>query len=181
MTAICPYCNSEIPNTAPDPCYCTACGTAHHTECWEENGGCTVFGCSAAPPEEPKLTVEAADFSAVPSAPPPPPPSQVSTPPPPRPQRISFSFGGYVPPAASGYVPPAPTLAPAKSRVSYILLGIFLGAFGAHNFYAGYVSRGVAQLAITLCTLFFGAVISWIWAIVEVCTVDRDSRNVYMV
>jgi len=69
----------------------------------------------------------------------------------------------------------------AKSRNSYILLGVFLGAFGVHNFYAGYKHRAVAQLAITVCTLFVGSFVSWIWAIVEVCTVERDSRNIYMV
>jgi TM2 domain-containing membrane protein YozV len=62
-----------------------------------------------------------------------------------------------------------------------MLLGIFLGCFGAHNFYAGYTARAIAQLCITICTLFFGAIVSWIWAIVEVCTVERDSRNIYMV
>ncbi|MBI1787945.1 MAG: TM2 domain-containing protein [Acidobacteria bacterium] len=72
-------------------------------------------------------------------------------------------------------------MAPPKNRVAYILLGIFLGFFGAHNFYAGYTARAIAQLCITICTLFFGTIVSWIWAIVEVCTVDRDSRNVYMV
>ena len=70
---------------------------------------------------------------------------------------------------------------PPKSRAAYVVLGVFLGIFGVHNFYAGYIGRGAAQLCITLCTFFFGAIVSWIWAIVEVCIVDKDSRNVYMV
>ena len=28
---------------------CPECGIPHHAECWEENGGCTTFGCRAAP------------------------------------------------------------------------------------------------------------------------------------
>ena len=35
---------------------------------------------------------------------------------------------------------------PTKSRMVYILLALFLGGFGVHNFYAGYRSRAVASL-----------------------------------
>ena len=70
----------------------------------------------------------------------------------------------------------APT---SKSRVVYILLGIFLGFLGIHNFYAGYVGRGVAQLLI--CLLLGWLVIPlfavFIWIIVEVCTVNKDAHG----
>ena len=36
---------------------CPGCGTPHHRDCWEENLGCTVFGCSHAPKDEPKTTI----------------------------------------------------------------------------------------------------------------------------
>ena len=64
-----------------------------------------------------------------------------------------------------------------KNRWVYILLGIFLGEFGIHNFYAGYIGRGVVKLLITI--LSFGLLfwISWIWALVEICTVRIDSRG----
>jgi TM2 domain-containing membrane protein YozV len=75
----------------------------------------------------------------------------------------------------------ASTVRPPKSRLAYILLGIFLGSFGVHNFYAGYWKRGVAQLALTVCTFFYGTVVTWIWALVEVCTVDRDYENISFV
>jgi TM2 domain-containing membrane protein YozV len=65
-----------------------------------------------------------------------------------------------------------------KSRLTFILLGVFLGEFGIHNFYAGYVKRGMFQLALTVLTLFYGSFVTWIWAIVEICTVDRDSNNI---
>jgi TM2 domain-containing membrane protein YozV len=94
----------------------------------------------------------------------------------------SLSLGGYNPPPLPYWQPPIQAYpSPPKSRTAYILLGIFLGIFGVHNFYAGYTGRGAIQLSITISTLFFGAIVSWIWAIVEVCIVDRDSQNVYMV
>lgn len=65
-----------------------------------------------------------------------------------------------------------------KSRVAYIVLAIFLGELGIHNFYAGYAWRGVAQLLITI--LSFGLLfwISWIWALVELCVMTNDGRGV---
>lgn len=65
-----------------------------------------------------------------------------------------------------------------KSRIAFILLGIFFGWLGAHNFYAGQRKLGAIQLCISVFTLFYGAIISWIWAVVEVCTVSRDSEDV---
>lgn len=143
------------------------------------------------------VTVEPSDLSA--AAPSPPPDS--------REQRIpELSLGGYntgpsfsrnefwrsvIPRSLGRYNTPRVSLssprnvsvsiARPKDRVAYILLGIFLGMFGAHNFYAGYTARALGQLAITLCTLFVGAIVSWIWAIVEICIIDWDSRNISMI
>jgi len=66
-----------------------------------------------------------------------------------------------------------------KSRISYILLGIFLGCLGIHNFYAGYTGRAVAQLLITVfgCWLILPWFAVWIWCIVEVCTVRQDAKG----
>lgn len=68
----------------------------------------------------------------------------------------------------------------AKSRVAYMLLGLFLGGLGIHNFYAGYTGKAVAQLLITLFTfwLVFPIIGIWIWVIIELCTVKKDSRGV---
>jgi TM2 domain-containing membrane protein YozV len=66
---------------------------------------------------------------------------------------------------------------PPKTRVAYILLGLFLGGLGVHNFYAGYSGKGVAQLLLTIF-LWWTIVVPiavTIWIIVEVCTVDRDA------
>jgi len=165
LNPVCPYCNTEIGETEPNKTICPTCGAAHHGECWQENGGCTVFGCASAPEEEPKISVGSADIAALP---PPPSPTQLS-------------FGGYNMPVPVHNFNVPVYQEPPKNRVAYILLGFFLGSFGAHNFYAGYTSRGIAQLCITVCTLFFGGIVSWVWAIYEVCTVERDSRGFYMV
>ncbi len=41
----CPYCKTEIKEGEPIK-VCPACGIPHHEGCWEENKGCTTFGCS---------------------------------------------------------------------------------------------------------------------------------------
>ena len=86
----------------------------------------------------------------------------------------NLTFAGYAPP------PPGPirSYEPRKSRVVFVLLAVFLGAFGGHNFYAGYVKKAVIQLCITLFSCFTGSFISWIWAIVEACMVNRDDDGI---
>ncbi|MBP0982098.1 MAG: zinc-ribbon domain-containing protein [Oscillospiraceae bacterium] len=42
---ICPFCKTAI--TAEDEVMvCPSCATPHHKACWDENKGCTTFGCS---------------------------------------------------------------------------------------------------------------------------------------
>lgn len=222
---VCPYCRAPIAlqnahEDAPqdgheDPAEstpqealttCAGCGTLHHADCYSENGGCTIFGCSCAPAEEPKLSVSGPDLQAVETsapAPPaepirnstPPPPRDPSAPPPPSPDTgavpqvtssnslhpQSFSTLGLSSPGtySGGAIIPEPVSSfPPKSRTTYIVLGALLGAVGAHSFYAGYKTRGGIQLAITLLTLGFGSPMSWIWAIIDICTVGKDSRGI---
>lgn len=204
MALTCPYCRTPL-EAEESSKTCEGCGTPHHAECYEENGGCTLFGCKFAPPDDPKVQVSAGDVSqavALGSMPPAmaymPPPTgfgdvnapiavavPVSTVPPPPPPPLPLDGVGLVPPQPS-LVPAASTLftapeRPPKSRLAFILLGIFLGSLGAHNFYAGYIKRGVAQLIVTVGTVFYGSVVTWIWALIEVCTVDRDQTGVSFV
>jgi len=80
---------------------------------------------------------------------------------------------GYAPAQLVNYYqPPAP-----KTRVLFVLLGIFLGALGVHNFYAGYTKKGAIQLCLTLLTCFYGAAVSWPWAIVEICVINKDAEG----
>ena len=44
----CPYCQTNIKESA-DRITCPDCHTPHHKECWEENNGCTTYGCKSNP------------------------------------------------------------------------------------------------------------------------------------
>lgn len=63
-----------------------------------------------------------------------------------------------------------------KSRTTYILLGLFLGGVGAHNFYSGDKVAGRIHIY-----LLFLPVIGWLISsgicIWEVCTVRKDASG----
>lgn len=67
-----------------------------------------------------------------------------------------------------------------KSRVTYILLGLFFGGLGVHNFYAGRGGVGAAQLLITLFLgwLVFPVFIVWVWVIIELFAVTKSGNGV---
>ncbi len=44
----CPYCHTPI-DSGEALAICGDCGAAHHAECWDENTGCAITGCAAAP------------------------------------------------------------------------------------------------------------------------------------
>ena len=223
MTSVCPYCRAPL-EAEDESTICEACATPHHADCYAENGGCTVFGCSAAPADEQKVSVTRRDIAApIAGAAPAPtvgnlptmlpgigltppgwnpnaPPKPVKAPPPPLPPGVvaaapqlarpaprvgvgsMFFDGNPVPAPASSAAPsfdfdlePDPN---AKNRSTFIVLGALLGFFGAHNFYAGYKRKAVMQLCLTAFTLGFAGIMSWVWAVIDVCTVDRDSTGV---
>ena len=71
---------------------------------------------------------------------------------------------------------------PAKSRVAFIVIALFLGAFGIHNFYAGFAVRGVMQLLLSLFGFMLCFVPNFfvvIWVICEIAAVDTDSDGQY--
>lgn len=219
MNPICPYCRTEVGEAESERKDCPGCATPHHADCFAENGGCTVFGCSHAPTDEAKVTVSGNELAGHPA-----PAGAPATPPVPRPG-ISLGAGfttfrapvietapsvpetptagttasvppppptvpgtGVAPPPQVGTAPQAPVYAPAqlvnyyqppqpKTRVLFVLLGIFLGVFGVHNFYAGYVKKGTIQICLTVLTCFYGGLLSWLWAIVEVCTINKDAEG----
>lgn len=61
-----------------------------------------------------------------------------------------------------------------KSQLIYVVLALFFGAFGIHNFYANRWGRGLIQLLLTLGTGFVGAVISSLWSVVNIFSIDTD-------
>jgi hypothetical protein len=236
--SVCPYCRGPIDVAIEVPKVCPGCGTPHHADCFEENGGCTVFGCSAAPAEEPKLSLTASDLAAggaasnavapraigstlpstlhleAPTQPaaqqpvqqtvvaPVTPPVRVKAPPPPMPNSApaavvaapvptprygsnSILFGTQ-PVAAVAVSAPAADLnfdfeeesPDAKNRITFIVLGVLLGMFGAHNFYAGFNKKAIAQLLISVFSVGFASPMVWVWAVIDICTVFRDSKGV---
>lgn len=40
-TGMCPVCSTKVES----PRACEECGTPHHAECWDYNGGCGMYGC----------------------------------------------------------------------------------------------------------------------------------------
>ena len=67
-----------------------------------------------------------------------------------------------------------------KSRGHYILLGLALGVFGVHNFWACRNGVGVAQLLITLFLgwLVVPVIIVGIWVLIELFVVTADGKGV---
>ena len=61
-----------------------------------------------------------------------------------------------------------------KSQLIYVVLALFLGEFGVHNFYANRWGRGLVQLLLTIGTGFIGAVISSLWAVMNIFTIQTD-------
>jgi len=216
LNPICPYCRTDVGDAEGERKDCPGCGTPHHADCFAENGGCTVFGCSAAPADEAKVTVTATDMMGnvvvrqvtppapqpiaslgagfttfrAPVAADPPAPTQPmpATPPAAPPPPPPLAGSGVAPPPHVGPALTTPSYAPAqlvdyyqppapKTRVLFVLLGIFLGSIGVHNFYAGYTKKGAIQLCLTLLTCFYGAALSWPWAIVEICVINKDAEG----
>ena len=68
---------------------------------------------------------------------------------------------------------------PPKSRTVYVILAIFFGGLGIHNFYAGFAGRGIVQLLISVLSCGWCGIISWIWALIEACVVTVDARGVH--
>lgn len=80
----------------------------------------------------------------------------------------------------------------SRNRVSYIILGLLLGEFGAHNFYAGFPVNGVAKFVLGMIFMLaflvdkpdanivgaFGLVVVGVWAIFEAAirTYDFDGK-----
>ena len=81
-----------------------------------------------------------------------------------------------------------PTIALAKSRGTYIILGLIFGWMGLHNFYSGHNVAGALKIGIFFVALVLDAStrfytafslvsigIFTIWALVEVIRVKKDA------
>lgn len=100
-------------------------------------------------------------------------------------QQTQLAAGLPVPPPMSYSTPTTPLYQPvpsqhhpdAKDRVAYVLLAVLLG-IGIHNFYAGYTTRGIIQLLVSILSCGILWFFIWIWSIIEACTVTQDANGV---
>lgn len=92
-------------------------------------------------------------------------------------QQTQLAAGLPVPPPAPYSMPVSANHPDAKDRVAYVLLAVLLGC-GIHNFYAGYNTKAIIQLLVTVLTCGIGWIFMWVWAIVEACTVTQDANGV---
>jgi len=73
----------------------------------------------------------------------------------------------------------------AKSKIVAGLLGIFLGGLGIHNFYLGFIGKGVAQLLMSTIgwILIIPPFAAAIWALIEgimilVGSINKDAQGI---
>lgn len=143
----CRNCGAEIKSDAP---FCQSCGVSagsgntYCANCGTQSVPGSVFcshcGCQFAPDPQPAGQAYYQDPS----------------------QQSSNPMPGYQPPV----YPPVPH-APLKSKMAAGLLGIFLGAFGVHNFYLGYTTKAVIQLCLTILSCGILSPASGIWGFIE--------------
>lgn len=66
-----------------------------------------------------------------------------------------------------------------KSKMAAGLLGIFLGAWGIHNFYLGNTSRAIIQIVVTIVTCGVGGIWGLIEGIMILCgSIKTDAKGV---
>lgn len=144
----CEYCNNDIHPGAPT---CLACGAPAPAA--------VVTPAPAAAPA-PQQTPVAAPVYAAPAQ-----PSVVV---------VNTAPQAVVQPAQTTFSYPYPP----KSRLTYIILALFFGSLGIHNFYAKRSGCGITQLLLTILSFGFLAVISALWSLIEILAVDKDGNNV---
>lgn len=78
-----------------------------------------------------------------------------------------------------GYSQPAygqPVVAgPPKQWMVALLLGLFFGGFGVHNFYLGYTNRAIIQLILTIIVI--GAPVTAVWVLIELIMILMRSGS----
>jgi len=99
-------------------------------------------------------------------------------PPPPQPaQPVQPTIVAGVSPVGV-VMPGAVVVHPSKSKTVYVILAILIGGLGIHNFYAGYILRGLVQLLLSTLSCGWLGLPVWIWAILEAIFTSRDANGV---
>ena len=55
--SICAICQSPV-QPGEQQVACGSCGAPYHSDCWEENGGCGVYGCPEVPETDSRTSIE---------------------------------------------------------------------------------------------------------------------------
>lgn len=69
-----------------------------------------------------------------------------------------------------------PTNKKVVNKLAYVLLALFLGGFGIHNFYAGKTGQGILFLLFFWTTI--PAIIAFIQAIIAICQPSDANGNI---
>ena len=64
---------------------------------------------------------------------------------------------------------------PPKQWLVALLLGLFFGGFGVHNFYLGYTNRAIIQLILTIIVI--GAPVTAVWVLIELIMILMRSGS----
>ncbi len=108
----CPYCRFALKATV-DIVQCGACGSIHHADCWDDNGGCSIMAC----PGGPGATNGTGQTAAIP------PPPPVFAPP------VAGTGTFAAPPTAAFPPPPTPGGGGSKRGGLILIAAIVLLAF----------------------------------------------------
>lgn len=73
---------------------------------------------------------------------------------------------------------PRPIAAPRCTRAKYVALAVVFGPLGLHNFAAGYRSRGLVQLGISVASMGLLSPATAAWALFEAALVKADATGV---
>jgi TM2 domain-containing membrane protein YozV len=68
-----------------------------------------------------------------------------------------------------------------KSRAAYVLLALFVGGLGIHNFYSGHIMSGLFKILLSFFGFFtFGVtwLLNLVIVLIEMCTVTQDSNGI---
>ena len=72
------------------------------------------------------------------------------------------------------------TIPGAEKKMTAGILGILLGGFGVHKFYLGYQKEGIIQIAITIVTCGFGALVGLAEGIIYLTKSDEEFVATYV-
>jgi hypothetical protein len=142
----CPYCRFALKQGAPVTS-CPACHAIHHEECWGDNHGCAIVGCSTAPSQATSAASTGQPAPSPPAVPPPAFATAVTAPPPPA---ASPS------PAPSPTPGPSPSPSPSPSEQKRAIAGVlrdYEAAYSGHDI-AGL--RAIMEPSVTRHGLRYG-------------------------